>query len=132
MNHPKLRQVLECASPLCSLHASLKPEGIVSSSPGLRGTSYPGVRAKKYSTLKGLWLGGPRVSGRVNPKATILSGLEASPPLTQGSSFLATLGFGAESLWDSPEDPCKVQSPLALFPRVYSPNARLKRKGGSP
>jgi len=27
--------------------------------------------------------------------------LEMSPTLTQGSSFLATLGFVAESLWDS-------------------------------
>jgi len=26
----------------------------------------------------------------------------ARPAFSQGSSFLATLGFGAESLWDSP------------------------------
>jgi len=31
---------------------------------------------------------------------------------SQGSSFLATLGFGPESLWDSLSEMSKLQTPL--------------------
>src|SRR5262245_54455721 len=31
------------------------PNGIAASSPGLRGTSYPGSASKRFSTRKGLW-----------------------------------------------------------------------------
>src|SRR6266704_5874987 len=37
------------------------------------------------------------------PLATTLSGLSSIRRISQGSSFLATLGFVAESLWDSME-----------------------------
>ena len=61
-------------------------EGIASSSPGLRGTSYPGKREfAETSTLKGLRL-------QVRHMDTTPLGLVASRA--------ATLGLGPESLWD--------------------------------
>jgi len=45
------------------------PKGIVSSSPGLRGTSYPGCEGKMITTLKGL-------CQRPHANDTTLSGLE--------------------------------------------------------
>jgi hypothetical protein len=37
-------------------------------------------------------------------------GLETLMPLSQGSSFVATLGFGAKSLWDFlPRCRCEVR-----------------------
>src|SRR5258707_3618767 len=53
--------------------------------------------------------------------------VEAAPPLpTQGSSSLATLGFEAESIWDSMlfpcrsnDDVCKVQRGCAHSAVVY-------------
>src|SRR5882724_8345914 len=56
-------------------HQRQNPKGIPQQSPGLRGASYPGLR----------W---PMIH---NPNAVVAS-LRSS---------LATLGFGAESLWDS-------------------------------
>src|SRR5688572_9226902 len=98
----KRDSVLECASPLWTLHASRKahrfsanPGGIQSQSPGLRGTSYPGKRSKLFSTLKGLR---PTVARWMQP----LQGWGIFLPLTQGSSFLATLGWMTQSLWDWP------------------------------
>ena len=47
--------------------------------------------------------------------AQLLRSWGAQVHITQGSSCLATLGFVAESLWDSPsaetvaKDPCKLQ-----------------------
>ena len=70
------------------------PKGIVSSSPGLRGTSYPGSRRGRFSTPTGLChvaTDGPQ------PRLGLLGGGAVS----QGSSCLATLGFEPESLWDS-------------------------------
>ena len=57
------------------------PKGIVSSRPGLPSPrGYPGLTPVRFSTPTGL----------------------ADPTrFSQGSSRLATLGFGAESLWDS-------------------------------
>src|SRR5437867_3022930 len=71
------------------------PEGIVSSSPGLRGTSYPGKTS--------------RIPDNPNGVVSLPRGRPATPSglgkiyrsATQGSSCLATLGFGPESPWDS-------------------------------
>jgi uncharacterized protein len=75
--------------------AFLNPKGISTPSPGLARRSYPGNAAHhKNSTPTGLRFG---LSGRRNPVGveTVLD------PISQGSSCLATLGFVAESLWDS-------------------------------
>src|SRR5467141_2556036 len=77
------------------------PEEIASSSPGLRGTSYPGkwsqraANPERVAALPCCMLSLEKLGH--NPFR-----VESSPRLnTQGSSFLATLGFGPESLWDS-------------------------------
>jgi hypothetical protein len=75
------------------------PKGIESSSPGLRGTSYPGSTCKTSSTPTGFWpfrTGNPRANIGHNPV-----GVGILPTISQGSSCLATLGFESESLWDS-------------------------------
>jgi hypothetical protein len=73
----------------------LNPKGISAQSPGLARRAYPGkAPINKNSTPTGLRLGRSR---RRNPVGveTVLD------PTSQGSSCLATLGFVAESLWDS-------------------------------
>ena len=92
----------------CTLHASSNPEGIVSSSPGLRGTSYPGYWPRVPLNSEGvvpfnrpchnLCVGDYSYEG-VGATSSRLRG--ALPEISQGSSLLATLGFIAESLWDS-------------------------------
>ncbi len=71
------------------------PKRIVSSSPGLRGTSYPGFSAQKDFNPNNV------TSLLHRPDATPL-GLGAAGEISQGSSCLATLRFAPESLWDSP------------------------------
>ena len=73
----------------------LNPKGIVSFSPRLRGTSYLGNATAMNATPTGLWP--DDVHQRRNPVGVVIF----SQRLTQGGSFLATLGFEAESLWDS-------------------------------
>ena len=73
------------------------PKGIVSFSPGLRGTSYPGSSSAGFSTPTGLRRNFHRAA------ATPL-GLFAVGHVSQGSSFLTTLGYEPESLWDSSLD----------------------------
>src|SRR5260221_427748 len=47
--------------------------------------------------------------------------VEKNPPLiSQGSSFLATLGFVAESLWDSLRQSCSRKTFSARFRILYS------------
>jgi hypothetical protein len=85
----------------CALRTTQRanPEGIASSSPGLRGTSYPGYGAQKHHNPERV---ASRVAHRVgDPMDTTPLGLIASAGLTQGSSSLATLGLVAESLRDS-------------------------------
>ena len=66
------------------------PKGIVSSSPGLPSPrGYPGLASVRFSTP---------------------TGLADTTRFSQGSSRLATLGFGAESLWDSLEFPKGIGS----------------------
>ena len=75
---------------------SANPNGIASQSPGLRGTSYPGQEAQETTTPAGL-----RRPRRTFTKAETPLGFRSPDPLPQGSSCLATLGFVAESRWDS-------------------------------
>src|SRR2546427_12322552 len=92
----------------------LNPKGISPQSPGLAHRAYPGNAAHhKGSTPTGLRLGRSR---RRNPVGAPLGLKPFLDPISQGSSFLpssrraiaplrrdggATLGFVAESLWDS-------------------------------
>ena len=75
------------------------PKGIVSSSPGLPSPrGYPGLASVRFSTP---------------------TGLANTTRFSQGSSRLATLGFGAESLWDSREFPQGIgSSPSGIGPEV--------------
>jgi hypothetical protein len=108
--------------------AICNPKGIVSSSPGLRATSYPGkIKPKPYPTLKGLRQRTIAIH-RNEPEATTLSGLKRPSVYPQGSLALlrqkhygaqATLGWRAESLWDSSppagsKSTCKARCPLPL------------------
>ena len=70
------------------------PKGIVSSSPGLPSPrGYPGLAPVRFST--------PTIVSPLRHRATTPLGLADTTRFSQGSSRLATLGFGAESLWDS-------------------------------
>src|SRR5437016_6141078 len=74
---------------------SLNPNGIPQQSPGLRGTSSPGVRRRrKQQPQRGC---DPQCTFT---KAETPLGFCLSDPLPQGRSFLATLGFETQSLWD--------------------------------
>src|SRR5439155_7017605 len=70
------------------------PKGIVPFGPALRGTSYPGLLPRGFSTPTGLC----QISAiEPQPRWGCLPFAEIS----QGSSSLATLGFEPESRWDS-------------------------------
>ena len=77
---------------------SANPKGIPSSSPGLARRAYPGEDSRQIAQLRRGC--GSVASFRRNPVGV------GNPfaQFPQGSSFLATLGFGAESRWDSPEN----------------------------
>ena len=73
------------------------PEGILAQSPGLRGTSYPGVhRAGRLPTPTGLRRYSPCLFHSHNPVGVG----DACLARTQGSSCLATLGWKPQSRWD--------------------------------
>jgi len=71
------------------------PNGIVSSSPGLRGTSYPGLSARAVPTPTGLCHLRP-----ASPQPRW--GCETINRFLKVARGLATLGFAPESRWDSP------------------------------
>src|SRR6266436_5165071 len=73
------------------------PKGIPQQSPGLRGTSYPGIRRPIDDNPEGVAAHGNGSATRPQPRW----GCETPATFGQGSSSLATLGFVAESLWDS-------------------------------
>src|SRR6266576_1705798 len=73
------------------------PKRIPQQSPGLRGTSYPGNVRSIGDNPERVAAGDQGNRTRPQPRW----GCESSPNLTQGSSLLATLGFVAQSLWDS-------------------------------
>jgi len=75
--------------------AGFNPEGIVSTSPGLARSAYPGKKRPNVTTPTGLRRGHGRE--RRNPV-----GVETiSRALTQGSAYRATRGWRTESRWDS-------------------------------
>src|SRR6266446_2436600 len=80
------------------------PEGIVSSSPGLRACELPWEIVQTASQpQRGCGRAAhPQTQPAACPDVVYRGwGLLVPPRWTQGSSFLATLGFVAESLWDS-------------------------------
>src|SRR5439155_4507839 len=90
-NQPKERMVMRGFGRVVF---SLNPNGIPQQSPGLGGTSYPGQRIGRTKTPTGFRLQN-NVCCVSQPGWCCWSWL-----LTQGSSFLPTLGFGTQSLWD--------------------------------
>ena len=93
------------------------PKGIVSSSPATESARLPwvGVRA----------IFNP--NGGVSPlrhRTTTPLGLADITRFSQGSSRLATRGFGAESLWDSSESSARLAQILTRHWTGHLPNAR--------
>jgi hypothetical protein len=85
------------------------PNGIVASSPRLARSAYLGCASKKkHTTPTALRPGLTRESA-----ATALRLKRFFWTFTQGSSFLATLGWGPESRWDS-ERLYRERSPAVL------------------
>ena len=77
------------------------PERIAPQNPRLRGTSYPANGSEKYANPEGIEPPQRQFPRVENPGPNPFR-VETIPPLaSQGSSFLATLGFEAESRWDS-------------------------------
>ena len=85
-----LATVLSCVGEV----ALANPNGIPSLSPGLRGTSYPGSRSCSPFNPNGV------ASSAAHPAAATPLGLGIFGATTQGGSFLATLGWMTQSLWD--------------------------------
>src|SRR5439155_6823926 len=110
----------------------LNPNGIPAQSPGLRGRSYPGKSRQKANNPNG-------VAARWRKFDTTPLGLKIPSAPTQGSSFLATLGPRAQSLWD-----CRTAiaslSPLlvtsrglpAEVPTIYTASKAAPREGTRP
>jgi hypothetical protein len=92
------------ASPEQQSRMTPNPKGIVSSSPGLRGTSYPGCGGEKVFNPNGV------VSGDKNRGQNPVGVDDRLIMFSQGSSCLATLGFAKESRWDSSETSTRRQS----------------------
>ena len=72
------------------------PKGIVSSSPATESARLPWVSVRAILNPNG-------VVSPLRHRATTPLGLADTTRFSQGSSRLATLGLGAESLWDSSE-----------------------------
>jgi hypothetical protein len=92
---------MNCGGDFGSMNAMLASSscrnlnGIESISPGLRGTSYPGLTVRHASTPTGLHQGGrPKRCNPFRVKHVCIT-------ISQGSSSLATLGWIMESLRDS-------------------------------
>src|SRR2546421_9687051 len=68
------------------------PNGILSQSPGLRGTSYPGKTSEENHNPNGVVANVTRPLNENGIAATALR-LTLCWTMTQGSSFLATLGW---------------------------------------
>ena len=99
----KTRSVLECGGPPSPIPTTLEqksgnPKGIPPQSPGLARRAYPGENVEEGTTPSGLRPS--QDASRHNPLGVGVHFAQHS----QGSSCLATLGFGPESLWDSRQD----------------------------
>jgi len=87
--------------PYISSDLPANPKGIASSSPGLRGTSYPGSGVGQSPNPNGV------ASDKSRRRHNAVGVDSDSTKVSQGSSVraglanLATLGFGPESRWDS-------------------------------
>ena len=83
----------------CAVAWLLNPNGIVSFSPRLpRQVGLPWVHSDGETTPTALW---PRSWVRERKRPQPRCGWRCLGTVTQGSSFLATLGFLTESRWDS-------------------------------
>src|SRR5947207_4527480 len=92
---------LECgdsSDSSCSLYGFPIPTGLRLPAQGCEERATLGKPAKHPQPQRGC---GPCPFFSSQDAAT-LSGLYSLCYFSQGSSFLATLGFGSESLWDSP------------------------------
>jgi hypothetical protein len=98
-----------------SIRPVRNPNGVESSSPGLRETSYPGKTDLISDNPNGV--ASYSDQSRRNPV-----GVE-NPPAhdSQGNSSLATLGFGSESRWDSHHLTLAVDTTGAKFPVTIDP-----------
>ena len=81
---------------------ALNPNGIPPQSPRLRGTSYLGKPRDEHDNPNGVVAMSPVTFPR-HPCRNPVGVDGSSPTFTQGSSFLATLGFKPQSLWDCPD-----------------------------
>src|SRR5438445_3306233 len=93
-------QAPECAHSRWTLHTIPIPQGLRPSAQGCEERATLGKGSTEAPTLKGLRQADAS-SDVGKDGATTLSGLNPGRHSTQGGSFLATLGFGPESLWDS-------------------------------
>jgi hypothetical protein len=101
----------------------MNPNGIPQQSPGLRGTSYPGRSLDKTTTPTGLRpLSAPKSSPKAGATPLGLTSLGWDP---QGSSCLATLGWGTQSLWDCPQSPSTKVNQIGLKAARLRPRLRL-------
>src|SRR5438874_3775240 len=85
------------------------PKGIVTISPGLRGTSYPGKTSGQNHNPNRVAANVPHVVGNGIGRNRVAVG-DVSWLMTQGSRVAATLGFGSGSPWDSPNAQFKNRS----------------------
>ena len=108
--------VLLCchARALPGLRCKSNPEGIASSSPGLRGTSYPGSAGRKADNPNGVVATGARPPVP-QPWPQPRWGCFPLVRLTQGNSFLATLGCTTQSPHDCSSAPTH---PIPIFNQV--------------
>ena len=91
-----IRSLLTLFAPIATLCTfSANPKGIVSSSPGLRDTSYPGAGEGERPNRNAV----ASRSSQHRHNRVAVDGSSTTP--SQGSSFVATLGFESESRWDS-------------------------------
>src|SRR6266567_2025056 len=97
VSNPKLPHLLQTASRNPAKMRGKNPKGILQQSPGLRGTSYPGIRREIDDNPERVVAHGNGSATRPQPRW----GCGTLATFTQASSSLATLGFVAESLWDS-------------------------------
>ena len=112
--HGQLCRHFEVRQTLSALHTALadlvgvgfgNPKGIVPSSPRLlrRPSEQPGVNGvKKVTTATRLW---PWLDARCRGGRNHVVVGQCGMTFSQGGSFVATLGFGAQSRWDSWSEP---------------------------